>query len=494
MLVKLGHPVRVARIRILLLKGNLGEKQEGLVDGIMAIKNEDMRDSLGVLKYNSFLSEDEKMKLLEGVSILDKDEQLLFLEYIIRIPQPVRETIMGRMKSLGEAERRVFLRVFIRKEALIHVKDTDAELPVPFMVPLENLNPKVQGPHYGIYRRQFIQGHELDTLEYVPFGKRRLDVREQGLIHQYPLSQETYDYINGKMKRYTYPPSLLDLWRDGKVATRVIDLLPGTKCGKLKIKIRTISLEREIGTGMTPQYEALSYTWKETSHERLLPGLEEDSQKGWTTAIRATIELLDAVYCDGQCLPVSLGLRDALLSLRSPDLERTLWIDQLSINQDDKAERSVHVRFMDVVYNHATRVIVWTGEEDVDAKRVFELLDRFTGKDMASSPSKKPLENKLAGLPSLSSLSDQVEGDEYSSLFVFFQRPVFSRAWVIQEIVLGRRVIVKCGSREANFDLFSRFRSLYLKHPWLQEVMAIRQPRLQNVSSESRFGWSLLRT
>ncbi|KAK4216295.1 heterokaryon incompatibility protein-domain-containing protein [Rhypophila decipiens] len=72
----------------------------------------------------------------------------------------------------------------------------------------------------------------------------------------------------------------------------------------------------QVFSKRTVDYEALSYVWG------------PDSQPG------------EVIFCDGQPLKITANLADAIRHLRLPDQPRTLWIDQICINQQDMAERS----------------------------------------------------------------------------------------------------------------------------------------------------------
>jgi Heterokaryon incompatibility protein (HET) len=63
-----------------------------------------------------------------------------------------------------------------------------------------------------------------------------------------------------------------------------------------------------------------------------------------------------------QRLDVTKNLHVALLYLRDHFLERTLWVDAICINQNDKKERGQQIRLMANIYSRAARVLVWLGE------------------------------------------------------------------------------------------------------------------------------------
>ncbi|KAF1850470.1 HET-domain-containing protein, partial [Cucurbitaria berberidis CBS 394.84] len=49
----------------------------------------------------------------------------------------------------------------------------------------------------------------------------------------------------------------------------------------------------------------------------------------------------------------------ALMELAEEDSVLTIWIDAISINQDDSNERSSQVAMMDLIYQNAEEVIAW---------------------------------------------------------------------------------------------------------------------------------------
>src|ERR1700761_9437031 len=114
--------------------------------------------------------------------------------------------------------------------------------------------------------------------------------------------------------------------------TRVLDLQPSVRLdGQLKGTLRVASIDE------TEKYEALSYTWGQSSENR-------------------TIQL------NGCTLRITDNLYNALRRLRRLTSTRTLWVDALCINQDDLHERSQQVAIMGEIYGKAARVLVWLGE------------------------------------------------------------------------------------------------------------------------------------
>jgi hypothetical protein len=188
---------------------------------------------------------------------------------------------------------------------------------------------------------------------------------------------------------------------------RVLHLLPGLKDDGIRCSLRRVAISQRV------PYEALSYTWG--SPDRCI-----------------------RVECDGSYLLVTSTLQEALRTMRYPDKERTLWIDQLSINQEDVQERNSQVTIMHLVYKHATRTVVFLGavEGTQQAKLVLSTW-------------------KL--LSELRKASGSSVGDTMKEAQVLFAHPWFRRVWILQEISMSNtlKTIVYYGGNEMTWDKLS---------------------------------------
>ena len=77
-------------------------------------------------------------------------------------------------------------------------------------------------------------------------------------------------------------------------------------------------------------------------------------------------------YDQGQ-LSITKDLPQALRHLRRQKFSRTLWIDQICINQINLDERSAQVTIMGEIYRHANRVVVWLGPAKDDSDLAMHL-------------------------------------------------------------------------------------------------------------------------
>ena len=75
-------------------------------------------------------------------------------------------------------------------------------------------------------------------------------------------------------------------------------------------------------------------------------------------------ELTRPIECDGQCFLITRSCESAMRYLRDQDIESTLWIDAICIDQSNDDEKSVQVSLMGDVYRLANNVLIWLGEDE----------------------------------------------------------------------------------------------------------------------------------
>jgi hypothetical protein len=112
----------------------------------------------------------------------------------------------------------------------------------------------------------------------------------------------------------------------------VLDVQPAQDINAdLVCKLRTISLHTPLW-----RYDALSYAWGNT----------------------ATVE---NIIVNGIFKRVTRNLVSALRHLRDTASVVTLWVDAISINQSDVAEREQQVRLMRKIHRYAIATRAWLG-------------------------------------------------------------------------------------------------------------------------------------
>ncbi len=202
---------------------------------------------------------------------------------------------------------------------------------------------------------------------------------------------------------------------------RLLKLSPGSTgplCGSL------IKLDPSYASesNQTP-FEALSYIW---------------GSDLVTSAIEVHVG-------DHICqLPITPTLETALKHLRSPHNDRTLWVDQICINQANAIEKGAQVVRMGQIFRDAERVVVWLGEEDSNTSKATAFARRTLDIEVFESL-----------------LQDPQYHEERLAILKLLQRPWFKRRWVIQEVALARDVTVFCGRHIVSWDCLSTMISLF---------------------------------
>ena len=136
------------------------------------------------------------------------------------------------------------------------------------------------------------------------------------------------------------------------------------------------------------------------------------------------------ISLNGRDFDLRQNLHDFLQAYAaSPDGCQMLWVDALCIDQENKAERSQQVQFMSKIYTQATKVIAWLGPAADDSDWC---LDRIALSDARSSDVR--LHDGLAAI---------------------LKRPMFSRMWCVQEMILPSELVLMCGTRLLAWDTFA---------------------------------------
>lgn len=124
---------------------------------------------------------------------------------------------------------------------------------------------------------------------------------------------------------------------------RIATVLPGQWEAALNLELEQIDLD------CYHRYECLSYAWGTENHNQPIT-LNESS------------------------FMVSSTLHTALKYLRHASQVCKIWIDAVSINQTDIAERNGQVAIMKKIYQSATRVNVWLGPATESSEQAMAFL------------------------------------------------------------------------------------------------------------------------
>ncbi|EGP83473.1 uncharacterized protein MYCGRDRAFT_96851 [Zymoseptoria tritici IPO323] len=248
------------------------------------------------------------------------------------------------------------------------------------------------------------------------------------------------------------PPSLY-IDRLGPNQVRMIRVQSELQDGKVVCAMTIEDLSSGLG------FSALSYTW----HNAL-------EYHDWSSGSPVRDDPLMKIYCNGETCWVSHNLFQALDQVRRKRFRRLIWIDALCINQDpdDQTEKTQQIQLMGSIYATALEVLIWLGKEDlrnnstvaVDLLRVLGDLkpeQRKTVRPDGISDAK--VASKVAAIYA----ADLDYRDCWIALAKFFRRTWFTRAWVIQEVILAKNKIVWCG------DLEIKWKALREVSGWLAQ-------------------------
>ncbi len=198
-----------------------------------------------------------------------------------------------------------------------------------------------------------------------------------------------------------------------------MEICPGDRDDDISCKLFTANLVDK------PSYLGLSYVWGDPTTKRL-------------------------IECNGAALHITENLAAAMIQLRSRYCGKIFWIDAISINQKNLKERAEQVQLMCDIYGSAENVVIYLGEESPGLGAAMGLLDELH--ELALKYSTSPANpSQLRGY--LPKPYDQA----WYRLHDLFNRPWFSRIWVVQEIALSSGdADVICGQYSLRWSRMAR--------------------------------------
>ena len=147
------------------------------------------------------------------------------------------------------------------------------------------------------------------------------------------------------------------------------------------------------------------------------------------------------IILNGQTIQVRANLEHALRVLhgkRPVQAGCKIWVDALSINQQDLHERSREVTRMHHIYKDAYAVLVWLGNAADDSHKAMDLIRTLS--HSCAIGQEIELGQSLRHQP------DLLGKGSWGALSQLFDRSYWGRLWVLQEIALGAGMTyVLCG-------------------------------------------------
>jgi hypothetical protein len=206
-------------------------------------------------------------------------------------------------------------------------------------------------------------------------------------------------------------------------------LLPGDDEAELSCALSVASLDDD------PKYEAVSYVW----------GPTEDLGR-----------ISVALFEEG--VLITKNLQSVLRSLRLSDRVRVLWVDALTINQEDLNERANQVTIMGEIYSKAERVLAYLGDHFEGCELAMEAV-----RQLASDVSPHSSSSQEPGL--------NIDGMDLDSpmlldhVCTLLDAPWLTRVWTVQEFTRAKDVVICYGRSSISGALIDKMcKSMMFKH------------------------------
>jgi hypothetical protein len=225
---------------------------------------------------------------------------------------------------------------------------------------------------------------------------------------------------------YVYQP--LD---DATQSIRLIRLQPALNFeSDVQCEIYHVTLDTQ------PIYEALSYAWGDA-------------------------KVTSPIFLESCPFQATVNLVSALRHLRHEDNTRTLWVDAICIDQSNIQERGHQVAFMAKIYSMAECDILWLGDDPHDdAEKTFKLIQNI-GHTFNNLPAKG--KERTKALRAASSFFGE-DAPIAPLQRVMYDRPIWKRIWIVQEIVVARKVSLQCGVHSMSWDSLPTFMDVMALH------------------------------
>lgn len=198
-------------------------------------------------------------------------------------------------------------------------------------------------------------------------------------------------------------------------AIRLVSINPGLPHDLISCHIEHTDIQ-------TNKYSALSYEW----------GAKDDNQH---------------ILVDGLYFEVRRNLWDFLYQARPTFGSRPLWIDAISINQEDEQEKSGQVQKMGEIYHNAEEVLIWLGPHRACTSHAWKYVEAYHSLQRYRSV------NDLAAV--LKHFMD--DDDLWQGLQEIYDSEYWKRAWIAQEYLLAKERLILQGDEMIPYSAYTSF-------------------------------------
>jgi hypothetical protein len=263
----------------------------------------------------------------------------------------------------------------------------------------------------------------------------------------------------------------------GSDTIRLVTLHPGQVEDDLHCTLTCVRLEdaREMG------FEAVSYVWYDgDQHASGLKEMITGGYNGRRTKYRGTrrrgwplwwqdggdylcchqvSEADPTVLTSGAIWPQP-SVVQMLSRFRNPTKSRLLWIDALCINQGDLQERARQILLMLKIYDYATRVLIWLGEElvtlDYDCENTDDEEDSGDNCRLDYTAEAFRFISWVNKTPADIRLREYLENGSSKFEYLLGGWYWFRRVWTFQEAIMAKEAIVMSGGHQTTWEYFEK--------------------------------------
>ncbi|KAF2265467.1 HET-domain-containing protein [Lojkania enalia] len=170
-----------------------------------------------------------------------------------------------------------------------------------------------------------------------------------------------------------------------------------------------------------------------------------------------------------------------------------IWVDALSINQADNDEKAIQVRNMDRIYKSALIVISHLGADSDETSQALDIVislsnawEYFLSNCRRDEDEGLEEDNGVFRFDdeATSSLSQHVASmlteRSWSLVQAFLSLPYWTRIWIIQEVVLGRQILLVLGKSTVTWTQLVNCRKFCLYIAGLLNSLRLYQSKIWN--------------
>lgn len=155
-------------------------------------------------------------------------------------------------------------------------------------------------------------------------------------------------------------------------------------------------------------------------------------------------------YVDGRRVPVRRAVKNIIDRILVDMEECVIWIDGLCINQENFQEKNAQVARMSEIYSLAQKTLAWLGDADNYTTLAFETIESswmYTGEVLEALPPWAIFEAPP--------VTQFLTSDRVHAVMQLLNRSFFQRVWIIQELVLSKKIIFWCGQYQTIWQKLS---------------------------------------